>query len=302
MNTDSSALIVFVRSFASVITFLFTNSIGILILLCFALFLFAFKVKKSFIVYKTQMKVLGKKTSLFSIFSIVIEELYSILLSAFAILPQLAMTAFILILLFGLNDTFTVLDTFAKNQAKIKELTKVVKNLDKRYRALTVTCLDDSYDTLNLNIAYYDDTGSKIVKAQGITLSGKEVFIDLIVFNFAYSEIEKGSEINLAIPYRIFSDTIAQEDGIELAFFDSNGVPYIYERTDNNLIGIGKKEYDDRLLELMKILKDNKLSKQEGILRSVYGNAIHRIMKKGDEFTIWIEETGGLSVKDKVVF
>jgi hypothetical protein len=39
-----------------------------------------------------------------------------------------------------------------------------------------------------------------------------------------------------------------------------------------------------------------------GIVRSLYGDAVHRVAKKGDVFTVWVEQSGGLTVKDPAAF
>jgi hypothetical protein len=37
-------------------------------------------------------------------------------------------------------------------------------------------------------------------------------------------------------------------------------------------------------------------------VRSLYGDAVHRAARKGDSFTVWVEQSGGLSVKDSTSF
>jgi hypothetical protein len=49
-------------------------------------------------------------------------------------------------------------------------------------------------------------------------------------------------------------------------------------------------------------MRTDEAARGAGIVRSLYGDAVHRGVKKGDSFIVWVEQTGGLSVKDPTSF
>ena len=76
----------------------------------------------------------------------------------------------------------------------------------------------------------------------------------------------------------------------------------MYRRSADELYGMDSSAYDARLAELMAVLRTDEAARGAGIVRSLYGNAVHRGVKKGDSFVVWVEQSGGLSVKDQSSF
>ena len=137
----------------------------------------------------------------------------------------------------------------------------------------------------------------KEVKTQLVKLKGREFFIDSLVCNFQYSQIENGEKTNLTIPYKIFSDQIPPEKGINLLGTDSEGIPFVYKRNPEDLYGITESEFSETLKTLAEILESDKAAKEKGIIRSIYGNAIHkRPETPGEEFILWTLQSGGLNL------
>ena len=58
----------------------------------------------------------------------------------------------------------------------------------------------------------------------------------------------------------------------------------------------------NRLGEIAVLLRDEKAARGAGVVRSLYGAALHRPVRRGDRFTIWAEQTGGLTIKDASAF
>ena len=44
-------------------------------------------------------------------------------------------------------------------------------------------------------------------------------------------------------------------------------------------------------------MDDERSARLTGIVRSVYGSAVHRRVVPGERFSIWIEQSGGLVIK-----
>ena len=209
-------------------------------------------------------------------------------------------TAFILM---GVAESSRRLDDYLAGRARIAELTATVRNLERRYRAVDVAIRDASGGYIEAELSYYDSRSPNAPsRKQGVRLRGRELFVDAIVCNFDYSEISAGKAVNLAIPYRAFTDEVPQSEGVSLDLSDEEGVPLMYRRSPSEVYGIEPGAYDARLAELLGILKSDQAARGAGIVRSLYGNAVHRVARTGDSFTIWVEQTGGLSVKDAKSF
>jgi hypothetical protein len=100
------------------------------------------------------------------------------------------------------------------------------------------------------------------------------------------------------MPYKIFSEEVAKDDGIMLQTTDSLGVPYIFHRDDDEIYGIEKLSYYNRLKEFSEMMTDSEKARKEGV-RSFYAAAPHFVnnISKGQKIIIWVEQTGGLVLK-----
>lgn len=248
---------------------------------------------------KAAGEVLGRGAA----FGVAMRELGSMVLRAVAALPAIAAVAAAAFILVGVAESSRRLDEYLAGRARIAELTATVRNLERRYRAVDVAVEDVSDGYISAELAYYDSRSPNAPsRKQKLRLRGRELFVDAIVCNFAYSEIAAGRAVNLAIPYRAFTDEVPQSEGVALDLSDEKGVPLMYRRGPEDLYGIAAPAYDARLSELVGMLQSEQASRGAGIVRSLYGNAVHRVARKGDSFTIWVEQTGGLSVKEARTF
>ncbi len=151
-----------------------------------------------------------------------------------------------------------------------------------------------------LDIYFYDNEKKDFLpKAQNITIKGRDIYFLSYVLNFEYSQIETGKKNNIVIPYKIFSEEIAKDNGIILNIKDSIGVPYAFRRSETDIYGISKTTYDEQLLSLSEFLKNKKAAKEAGV-RSFTGNFVHynKQIYKGLELIIWVEQTGGIVLKE----
>lgn len=240
----------------------------------------------------------GRRMGAGQAFGVLLRELYGSLAGAVAVLPTVAVVLVGSVLLVGVSDSVRRLDEIAENRARISELSAVVRNLERRYRVADVRVLSADGRTARLALAFYDSrTPGKPVRTQEAAIEGSEVFVDALVLDFAYSEIESGRRVNLALPYRVYGNLQAPAEGQELALLDERGVPLLYRRAEAEIYGIDPEAYDARLEELMGLLEDERARRRAGVVRSLFGAAVRRRVRAGDAFTIWIEQTGGLTIK-----
>lgn len=190
------------------------------------------------------------------------------------------------------------IQSFVDNQKEIARLEKALDHLQDRYKVAHVTVTDQRYGRTTLEILYYNDKGVELEETrQVITLPGRDIFFDSIVINFDFTEIEDGRAVNMALPYRVFSEETSAREGVVLHPSDSESLPYIFEREDEEIYGLTPKEYREEMREIMDLLSDPQRARERGV-RTFYGNAVHRVVQPGDELTLWIEQTGGIVIKE----
>ncbi|OJF76438.1 MAG: hypothetical protein BKP49_06990 [Treponema sp. CETP13] len=206
-----------------------------------------------------------------------------------------------LVILCVATNVFVKIDEYLEKIQKLQELQTVYKNINKDYLLADVTVIDINSDsTLTLDISYYSyGDNQKSIFTEPVTIKGSTVYIDCNQYNFEYSSIETGENKNLALPYRIFSNTVSANNGIELNPYNKDGVPYIFERTKDTVWGIDPEVYTKRVKELVKIMNDPQKSKLDGILRSTSGSAIHFVAQKGVTYRIYVSQSGGLTLTKK---
>jgi hypothetical protein len=205
--------------------------------------------------------------------------------------------------LVAVGGTLDRLDEAAANAKRLSELRAVVRNLERSLKVADIDVAAIDHGLTRLDIALYDPSlpGSPVDR-RTVALPGTDIYVDSVVLNFDYSEIAAGERVNLAIPYRIFSELVAQRDGISLGTFDPLGIPYIFKRADDDIYGIAPVAYRARLAELMALVRDEASARSSGVVRSLYGSALHRPVKAGDKLEIRVEQSGGLILAERFPF
>lgn len=232
-----------------------------------------------------------------------LRELAVMGLKAAGALPTIAGVALALVLLVGVSDATRSLDEYVAGQKRISELSATVRNLERRYKAAEVRIDEAKEGRIKATLYFFDYRNPKAPpKTQAIDIAGRELFIDALVCNFDYSQISGGKAVNLALPFKAFSDEVPEAEGLSLAILDEAGLPLIYRRAPEELYGIEAPAYEARLAELMKAMRSDEAARKEGIVRSLYGDAVHRAAKKGDDYFVWVEQSGGLTIKDGASF
>ncbi len=219
------------------------------------------------------------------------------------LLIQLPRILVVLVILFGLNLILSItgeLTQFVDNQKKIEELSLVVKNLSRSDTIASFTINEKrSYTNQKKEMFVIFKVLSPdgdVVSTQNLEVDGDEIWIDFINLNFEYSVIESGKMMNIAYPYRVYSENLASSDAVPLTcVFNNENIPVLYLLKDSDIYGISPDDYFKRLQELFAIVNDPKACRETGI-RSFQGNALHVRPEKGETYTIRVEGNGGLSL------
>ncbi len=297
METEGFKKILF--AYADAVRFLFTTKPGIFAVFILAVGFFLFRVWSAARARALACEAADAKMSVGEALAILGKELYDMVLGVVAGLPAVVAVVAISGTVFAVSDSLKSIDEMRLNAARISELSTVVRNLEKRQKVADVLITSVDGEATDMRLSYFDaSSAEKSVSEQSVSVAGTDIYFDAIVCNFDYAEIASGRKVNLAIPYRVFSDKTAQENGVVLGVRDSKGIPYMYIREAGNIYGIAPEAFNSRLSELIAILNDDGRARREGIVRSVYGSAVHRRVKAGDRFSIWVEQSGGIVIKN----
>lgn len=298
----------FIEPVSKFILWLFTSSTGYVLMLIFLILYVLFSVLNAIRVRKLAHEAISRnlRVPFFEKLYIFFSEIVKAFMAIISKLPVLLGVFLILFGIVGLSTALSSVDDFIYNQNKISEMKTVVKNLNKSYIVAKMEITDVNYieNTTSLKVYFYDyELDDYIPKTQDITIKGHDIYFLNYVMNFDYSEIASGKKINLVMPYKIFSEEVAKDDGILLQTTDKDGVPYIFHRDDNEIYGIDKQDYYSRLQEFAEYMKDSEKARKAGI-KSFYAAAPHFVNKiyKGQKIVIWSEQTGGLVLKKERVF
>ncbi len=298
----------FLEPIKDIVLFLFTTKFGFWILiLLFLLYLFipAYDtIKTRRLAYKAAASFGSGRVPLFEKIYLALGSFGRSLTKILSNIPVLVISFILLLIIVAVSSGITALDEYNQKREKILELKTVLKQLDKRYKVAEMQILDYNYksDTTKLNLRFYDsELGDFSNQSQDIEIQGNDIYFDAIVLNFEYSQIIDKEKRNLVLPYRIFSNKVAQSDGVLLNLNDSTGVPLVYKRKENEIFGLSPEVYNKQLKEFALYLENEAEARKAGI-RSSYGNAVHKRVKKGQKLVIWVEQTGGLVIKNKTDF
>lgn len=298
----------FLDPVADFILFLFTTGTGYIILLTFLILYLLFTVMNALRIRRLAHEAISRnlKTPVIERVYLILSELVKAFMGIISKLPVLLAVFLILFGVVGLSTAFNTIDDFVENQKRIKELKTVVKNLDKSYIVAKLEITDVNYvdNTTSLNVHYYDYAlDDYLPEFQSVSIKGRDIYFLNYVMNFDYSEIESGKKINLVLPYKIFSEEVSKDDGVELQTTDSEGIPYVFHRDNDEIYGIDSLGYYSRLEEIAELMTNPEKARMEGV-RSFYAAAPHFInrIQKGQKIVVWVEQTGGLVLKKERLF
>lgn len=289
-----------------VITFLFTTTAGYIVLLSGIVLYLVATLLNALWLRRLQLKAASfSRPLLVERLYIFFQVLGNTLLNLIYKIPLILVVVVSLFALLGVSRGLRSIETFFANQEKIRELKAVVQQLDKRYKVADFEITDMVFDpvtqntTTKLRVEYIDYAQTSVkTQPQLISIEGNEIWFDAISINFKYSEIVESGVKNLYLPHRIFSNKVPQEKGIELKYADDNGIPYIYHRASEDIYSLHPDTFPVRVKEIMTCLHDEEAARARGV-RSVTGNTVFVKVFKGYKGSIWIEQTGGITLRQE---
>ncbi|QQO08205.1 hypothetical protein [Breznakiella homolactica] len=303
METGQDTLLSAIKKIADFITMMVTTPPGITIILAAVLLVAVVWVSHTIRRASLLSKAAGQRFGFGDAFLASMEALGKMAAKLLVSLPMLVLVVLIALSLAGLGKTINRIEESAAAAQKIRDLTRVVQNLERSCTVADVHILSVQDNITRMAVDFYDPSRpGTAVERKELSLPGRDIYIDAMVLNFDYSEISGGRKINIAIPYRVFSDRVAQAEGVPLGGTDILGIPFIFNRTDDDIYGIAPDLYRHRLMEFMELVRDEQAARRAGIIRSVYGSAVHRRVASGDRFEIRVEQTGGLVLRDRQRF
>jgi hypothetical protein len=220
--------------------------------------------------------------------SAVFEALEKLFTSLTVLLPLLAGLILSLTALAGLIKLTNGVHQFVEREKRIRELSIAIKYLAQSEKVFDVRILSVANGTTALRLQYQAvDEDSAVPRAawqKDIAIPGQDIYFDCMVLNFSYSEIALGRQKNIAIPYRVFSNRVAANQGVYL----HKELAEIPEEDDYGFIPPAYRE------SLARLLTDEGFARDMG-LRSVNGSALHRYAVPGDRYKVRINQSGGVS-------
>ena len=300
----------FLKPVSDVVLFFFTSGTGITLLLIGMLIYLIATIANAVHVRQllsAKSNYSGRASGIELIY-IAVSELWKFMVGVVTRIPVILGVIICLWLVVGLSSAMSTVEEFASNEQRIKELSAVVRNLNQRYKVAEVKVLDQTYSnqvfstTTKLSVTYFDYAGLGLQNnVQEVTIRGNDIYFDAVVLNFDYSEVETGANKNIVLPYRIFSNEVPQSQGVQLKLLDKDSIPFVFKRTAKDVYGISIERYNSVLRDILLYMKNEDLARKAGI-RTVYGNAVHQLMYKGGKYSVWVEQTGGIVIKQEVLF
>lgn len=292
-----------VKTVSAAILFLVTTTMGYIIGGSILVLLVGFTLARA--LHRERLLALAANTNFGAAqkFFVCIEALGRLVAALAANLPVLLMAAVLSISVVAIGETIRKVESSLEAATRIKELQTVLRNLERNLKIAEIRVLSTHNDRTTFEITFFDPASQQsIAETRTISIDGRDIYIDALVLNFDYSEIAAGRRVNIAIPYRVFSDQVPQINGISLGGLDSKGIPYMFHRSDEDVYGIAPEVYRERLKELIDRIGSDSSARSAGIVRSFYGSALHKRVSAGDRFELRQEQTGGLTLRERFPF
>jgi hypothetical protein len=190
-------------------------------------------------------------------------------------------------------------------ERKIVNLENMVAELEDEYTPIKFR-LNKTKDGENTIKILFLDLAGNTIKEDKASLKGKEVHFDFQVVRLT-SKNKKSKTISgeqyLFFPYRIYSEKIKPENGIDLcSFYDEKGFPAIYKGFENYLSDETKKfenAYSKKISQSFEYILKGELEK----INNQFGSAVHDMQgisefKKGYTYSVICHpHTGGIEIR-----
>ena len=242
----------------------------------------------------TVMRIRNKdgQITFYSVVGGLTETLLWIFTNTFSVVIGLFIVLLMTLLFNGIKN---VTDVFAMMKDR-QALETVVKNLKIERKVLEVTVVTVSSNTMQANLKYFAYSPVKnadvMTGEKQITIAGQKLFVDFGVINFAYTLIEKGEAVNIAFPNKIYSESVAYQDGASILAADKS-VPLSFKLADDDLYLVGGATYDEQIAKIFDYATNATKARKLG-LRTVYGQAITVLPQAGKAVEFYSTAVGGV--------
>ena len=206
----------------------------------------------------------------------------------------------------GISVVLGSIEGFVSEQVKNKEFRTIVKHLDKDYTIGEMKITDQVYNefenqtTTKLQISYNGlNSNSFTPKNQAFTLKGNDIYFEVIVIDFKYSEVASGNYTSLTIPYSIYTNEIPVQQAIELNLLNEDGIPFYFELNDDDIYGLTPSDFKIRVKEILNYIDDKELARKAGV--RILRKRAHQRVWKGYILNLNLDERGGMVLRNKYV-
>jgi hypothetical protein len=250
-------LVTAIKTFSRLLNAVFASPPGLMLLFTALLLLLFVWLSLAVRRHALLVKAAGRRFNAGAALSACLEALFCLAGRIAVHLPVLILSALVFLSIAGLGSAITGIEEARAAVQRVRELSRVIRNLERNAKVADVEVLSYKNGVTTLAMDFYDPSaGERAVERRELSITGRDIYIDAMILNFDYSEIAEGRRINLAIPYRVFSEALPQADGIPLGANDILGVPYIFNRSDSDIYGIAPDLYRKRLIELVELVRD----------------------------------------------
>ncbi len=187
--------------------------------------------------------------------------------------------------------------TLYRDVSNLKSALKNLKSERKIVEAIVTQSEDKNELIVNLKYFSYSPVKNTdiLTGEKEYRIPGNKVYLDSIVINFDYTLIESGKSINIALPYKIFSDVVSFEDGISINARDGE-IPFSLKLDEGDIYLLSKNEYNSVIKTLINTLEDKRKAQKMGI-KTFYSEAVVLLPSRTKKYTIYSTGTGGLILR-----
>ena len=242
-----------------------------------------------------------KNISLIEILYIITSELSGIFFKIIIKTPLVIGILLLFLFVGGFSKEIKKIDAFIEKSNQKEEIKSVFKHIDKKIKIAEVSVLskkDSETNLLDFKFRFCDINGEILPNdTQVISLKGNIFYISSIIFNFSYSSIADFKSKNLFIIDKIYTNEIAENQGVKLNFNKEKQLPYFYKLSEKELWGIDKTVYETQLKSLLSL--SNKLEEAKKLGVKIEKITLSDKLFKGQKFWLWIDMNGKLSIEKK---
>ena len=188
--------------------------------------------------------------------------------------------------------------TQAKMAAMEKQYKTYLSNLLGERRAAEVIVLAQDRDEdgrlwTKLKFMEYGVDGNPMAP-KVFTMPGDEVYFDALVMQFDAEKVEKGKAKSLYLFRRVFTDKTRPDMGGKIFEFDGEpDVPRNYEAEE-----VPIEAQREVWARFQRCIADKAYAEEQGV-RTIFGQATYKTLRKDNIYTLKIQDNGGLILEER---